>query len=322
MFSIIVIVLFGYYWMIFIIPITYCIACIYIVPIRRRWVVTMFEKPFFVDWVCMYKNKKFVINSDIVSEIDNNGSLFLDNGLNILLLASWLPGFDIIPLDYIRKEERFKTEQLPTNDPGNVLAGGTLSIDYKVWFKLNYWPKTFLKLDDDDRNDLKNVIKRIIDGHIADRLAGINGLNEAMTMDSYGLDDGIMSGGKRKINSIISPSLFIKIKKEVFRHTGSLLMDITIMDRNPDKLIEEEQNKLTATKTQIEEAKLQEELQGALGRAEGAKVVEAIKALQDGVGIDKSEALSLFAILKTMESDGKMIIPAGLLDRLGSVLKT
>ena len=248
-----------------------------------------------------------------------------------------MPGFNLIPLDYVRTEKRFQTEQLPTNDPeDDDTAGGTLSIDYKVWFKINYWPKNFLKLDDDDRNDLDNVIKRIIEGILAERISKVNGLNMAMTMDSKDKDDILKADGSREIQSIISNDVLVFMKKEILKHTGALLMNITILDRNPDEIIQKEQNKLTVTRTQIEEAKLQKQLQEALGAAEGAKVVAQLRSIQRALAtnndkedpdvseMDKAQegAVSLFTILKTMESNNKIILPAGLLDKLGSVLST
>ncbi len=180
---------------------SYLLGCFYIVPIRHRWIMTVFEKPAY-KWIAFRAGRRAdkasvlkvlrdindeehdVASKDREPYFDQDlnykdGLSFLVNGLNCSPWPIWFLGINLIDLDYVRVEGTWDTPYLPTNDPDNPLAGSPISYKFKLWFKSNFWPQSFLRMSDADRAEFQDVVRRIVEGFLAD-LSSTMPLNEAL----------------------------------------------------------------------------------------------------------------------------------------------
>jgi hypothetical protein len=320
------------FWLVMLLISSWLIGCAFIVPIRHRWILTFFEKPVYRIPVLLGSRRdkikdqvrKVLIDADKLGEDDDidldEGTGFLDNGLAVILTPIWVLGINIIDLDYVRNEGRWETPQLPTNDPDNPLAGGTVGFDFKIWFKTNFWPQSFLRMSDADRAELPDVVRRIVESMLAE-ITSVLSLNEAIIAykffsdhDDFDDDDFDFEEFKEEIRVLerkisreryeptarenlrlmryrvlthldIEHSEMQELRFRILKHTGCFLVGFEMLDRNPAPEIEAEMNRLTQLRTQIEEAERQFALRDAQGRAEGQAFVAKIKQIKEDLDL-------------------------------------
>ncbi|MBT4849896.1 hypothetical protein HON36_03520 [Candidatus Parcubacteria bacterium] len=258
------------------VPGMYILSLLHSVPLRQIWIPTVFNKPW-TSWA-------------------------MKTGLNFFWAwSTWFTFVDIIPVSVAKREEKYKTGELPSKAMSNeggkeaVAAGTKFKIEYREVHKMDpghsEYPRNldiFLEMDDDERNNIDEYIRRVIEDWMADYLNSQEASdildetfmreikNLPVNFDAYRtsrrVSDDVDSQEykdaleayeiQRKINDAIKD-----LKKKVLDETGHTLEVIGIIDRTPDKNFEKAMEDY-ATKNAEEQTALRDiNVQTAKGKA-------------------------------------------------------
>ncbi|PIR07360.1 MAG: hypothetical protein COV55_00035 [Candidatus Komeilibacteria bacterium CG11_big_fil_rev_8_21_14_0_20_36_20] len=278
--------------------VAYLLGCVHIVPIRRIWVITWFDKP-------VYSGKWFLYPRTVIAD------KFMDNGLNIASLPSWFPGFGLISLPCHVIEEEHITDFLPTRGletevKGKLVeapAGVTVKVRYRTMWRIVVNPKVYLGLSTNDRQTITQVILAAIDAVLAGTLNALT-IDEVLTPKFFNPD------------GVAIPPQVPTIVKHILTFTGCELIKLHIMDVTPETAFEESLRILAQQDIELKRAIRQVDINTALGEAAGKAIQKKVEVLAGYFGIPPEEAYKLIiAEVQAGQLTTKITVPENLFIR-------
>ncbi|PWB38996.1 MAG: hypothetical protein C3F02_01140 [Parcubacteria group bacterium] len=205
----------------------YLMSCFYNPNLRERWVVIFFKKPRYglpdlskIRYTDSNEKESEALNEEeryfeqmIRREMGLKPSWlwnrlmlnrrWMDEGLNLILIPSWFPGFDIAELFCEELEingpkgTALKTEFIPTrpelldvDENGKATVGTEPGPPIQIAYKLTVMrhdPRPFLRLADEDRSDdakFQGLIARYVEGALTEYTRQLTN-NEAKVKNPY-----------------------------------------------------------------------------------------------------------------------------------------
>lgn len=262
------------------------------VRIREIAVVTFFQEPVLHPWM-IWRSKPHRSN-DAPAPTPVSG-IFLSNGLNILPLPVWLPFVGLTLLRYSNIERDGQTEFVPTKPvirqsdnqslPGaengqRALTGPTVQAKFRINISENIDPFVYLRLGDEDRANVINIILRAC----ADKMARFFLGKTIEEIQKWPGKPRLNDTSRREDGSINEEwdNFETELNQYIHEQTGVNLVSLQIADIQLDPALQEAIEALAAANTQVERARL-------LGQAAGVEKVAEIRELALSMGIDQEK---------------------------------
>lgn len=236
----------------------YLLSCLYNPNLRQRWVIFVFRKPRYAlpdieeigDEDEAEARYEALVRGDMGLQESRwwnlllRGKRWMDEGLNLILIPSWFPSFDIGILQCEKleingpKETGLETPWLPTRpelieseedrDPktldireGTKTAGPPVRLTFKLT-GVRHDPRPFLRLSDEDREDdtkFQGLIGRYCQAALAWYTRQLMA-DEAVVGNSYESDiddpdNDIDNSKKKSINAKRRASIMQQLRREL-----------------------------------------------------------------------------------------------------------
>lgn len=286
----------------------YFLSCVYIVPIRRRWVFTVFNR--------VVKARKFVFYTPdkdgildkavegvhnektknllrvLLDELDVDGDHWLDVGINVGVVSWLFVGvIDVIGNYFMVIEHVMQTRFLPTRgiDDRDDLdiktkAAGTLSYFFRYFLFVGVDPLSSSRLSIGEREDIVPQAAREMENHLANKAKTLD-FDTAMLFPLG--DNELVEEQDDEITKLLC-----QLNRQLMVLSGSFVLKMSIVDRDPAKNIQDAMDRLTAlvyerdqAAIQAESTRIEMEAVGAGRAAELEKIAAMLKKDPDNVKV-------------------------------------
>lgn len=281
---------FGLYLLVGLVIGAYLIGSYVKVPLQRRWVLSIEDKPIYGESVIIFTPDKDTVDNSMVGlydesireelkvELDRFGSNandYFDNGPNWSWLSFVLyPWVDIKSSYYLLVEASASTEDLPTGAINeetqkrlglDIKAGtaGELSYYHRFYTLIGVDPVVGVtRLGTSDTEEPIQLVGAIIEGLIADRVRGLE-FDEAMMYPFVSGEDD-----PKEISALLS-----KLNVETLVMAGNVVVKFFIIDREPSQEIKDQINANTTARIAMDQAEFERGQALIEARAEGARLI-------------------------------------------------
>ena len=314
----------GYWFMAF-----YLLGCLLIVPMKQRWILTLFAKPIgFIDPTGKEEDGKKQITDVRKRQMQAQPKSKLrvhSVGVSICRLSGWfwwLPVpiwvsfFTIKMLTHASIERPgtspwVTTKTKASDQASGAIVGGRVRARFRLTIYTNVYPERFLVLDDEDQADIVGVALDITSGWLTDHY-------QQLTMDEFRrwkpnpnpeiiteLQDNLLFSKKELRKA------WDKLAKLISERLGAQLIGLQFLDPDLDPIVEKEANLLAGAEAAAKRLPIE-------GRAEGDKLAAEIDGVLVGLGINPKTAspeerlMALKQIQQTAESkQSRHVVPRG-----------
>ncbi len=289
-FGVIVIMTFSFHWwLLLFLPIFWILGGVIEVRIREIAVVTFFQEPVLNPWTLWLSEPHR--SNDAPAPTSVSGT-FLSNGLNILPLPVWLPFVGLTLLRYSNIERDGQTEFVPTKSLGKqstdpnkpvadngqrALTGPTVQAKFRINISENIDPFVYLRLGDEDRANVINIILRAC----ADKMARFFLGKTIEEIQKWPGKPRVTDQSRREDGSINEEwdNFEEELNQYIHDQTGVNLVSLQIADIQLDPSLQQAIEDLAAANTQVERARL-------LGQAAGTEKVAEIREVALSMGLN------------------------------------